>query len=198
MENLFKKFKQDLVLSSVGFIILGVVVIIFSRDVQLFAGYLVGGLMLFLGLRRIFDYVRAYSSSLPYSAMYLASGIVLSLLGLFVICTPFIVGKFIFALLGILTLINGVINLSQALEIKKNQQSGYLLPFIISIAIILVGCFITFHGNTATDVLIKILGVLFILIGISNLYTFLYLKRNVKAVSSQMEIEGTGKVHEDD
>ena len=55
MEKILKKFRQDLILSSVAFIILGILIFFFSEHVSAFAGYITGAFLISFGVRRIIE-----------------------------------------------------------------------------------------------------------------------------------------------
>lgn len=199
MDSIFKKLKQELIILSVAFILLGLTIIIFSKTVQYFAGFASGAIILFFGIKRIVEYVRerSYEYSSPLS---LAWGIVLSLAGLFVISTPGIIGRYIFAMLGIFIIFSGAVNFARTVEMRKTGQKGYLMPMIFSVFIIVAGVFICFNRNEMTNLAVKMLGAIFVLIGSTSLVTSLYVRQTEKLVKSveEVEVESSGVEYKDD
>ncbi|MBQ7579702.1 MAG: DUF308 domain-containing protein [Clostridia bacterium] len=199
MNTLFKKLRQELFILSIAFVLLGLTIIFFSSYVRFFAGFATGVIILFFGIKRIVEYFRERSSEYS-SPLSLAWGILLSLAGVFVIATPGIIGKYIFSLLGILIIISGAINLARTAEIHKNQQKGYIFPMIFSVFIIVAGIFICFNQNEMTNIAIKMLGIIFVLIGSTNMITSLYVKQIEELAGSndEIEVESNGVEYKDD
>lgn len=199
MDSIFKKLKQELIILSVAFILLGLTIIIFSKTVQYFAGFASGAIILFFGIKRIVEYVRerSYEYSSPLS---LAWGIVLSLAGLFVISTSGIIGRYIFAMLGIFIIFSGAVNFARTVEMRKTGQKGYLMPMIFSVFIMVAGVFICFNRNEMTNLAVKMLGAIFVLIGSTSLVTSLYVRQTEKLVKSveEVEVESSGVEYKDD
>lgn len=198
MEKILKKFRQDLILSSLSFIILGILIFFFSKHVSAFAGYITGAFLISFGTRRIIEYAKQHST---YGAniFSLTVGVILCVVGIFIVFTPKILGNFIFALLGCVIIVNGIINLLQAFEIKQNDSPDFLILMIISIFVICVGIFVIINSGAVSDAVIKIVGILFVFIGASNLWTTFYVKKKYKMLDSyKIEIESMKAEDKDD
>ena len=189
MEKILKKFRQDLILSSVAFIILGILIFFFSEHVSAFAGYITGAFLISFGVRRIIEYIKQYSTY-GSNIFSLTVGVILLFVGIFIVITPKILENFIFALLGSVIIVNGIINLLQAVEIKQSGSPDFSIIMIISILVICVGIFVVFNSGAVSDAIIKIVGILFVFIGSSILWAALYVKKKYKVLNSyEIEIE---------
>lgn len=189
MEKILKKFRQDLILSSVAFIILGILIFFFSEHVSDFAGYITGAFLISFGVRRIIEYIKQYSTY-GSNIFSLTVGVILLFVGIFIVITPKILENFIFALLGSVIIVNGIINLLQAVEIKQSGSPDFSILMIISILVICVGIFVVFNSGAVSDAIIKIVGILFVFIGSSILWAALYVKKKYKVLNSyEIEIE---------
>ena len=104
------------------------------------------------------------------SVLRLGEGIAMALGGLFVLARPkFLITIIPFAV-GALVLVNGIINLTQALEQRRKLYNRWTVSLTMAILTIVLGLLVLLNPFSTMEVLVVTIGVVFIYNGASNLF----------------------------
>lgn len=100
----------------------------------------------------------------------LALAIVFLLLGVIVLAAPKGVITLLPKLIGVAVVINGIINLAQALELRNLGMSSWKSSMTMAALTILLGAFLVFFAFSAMKAAVMVIGAIFVYNGASNLW----------------------------
>lgn len=173
MDNFFKTFRENLLLSGIGYSILGVLILIkpepfFNIIVYIFAAFF--GVM---GIINLINNQRAKKRG--YSSSQLTTGILLLVAALLILIFAKGIVSIIPFFLGLFILISGITQLMQELQLKKDgvARTGW---FIFSILMIIAGALLLFNPFRSVLLVFQIFGGLLVVLGVSRLIDFFRLR----------------------
>lgn len=169
MRNFFQKIKLNATLSAVVCILLGVVLVIWPRVVGRVFCYVVGAALLICGVVYVVSYFRRRETPSLFQADLLL-GLVLCVLGVWIILRPDMVISLIPVLFGVLLLIHGIVNIQQSLNLKRLGYGRWQAGLAVAIVTLLFGAALLFRPLMAADAAIILLGVGLIFDGGSDLW----------------------------
>jgi uncharacterized membrane protein HdeD (DUF308 family) len=142
-------------------------------------GIVVGSFILFIGLVNIYKCHKSNEINIT-SKNFLLS-ILVTAVGIFVICSPLIVTQALTIMLGIILFIIGVNKLIYAFLLKKQAFKIWLFSLILGILLAIFG--ITMLINPFSNILItKIIGIVLIMIAVIDLINLFIIKKESKAI----------------
>lgn len=99
----------------------------------------------------------------------LAVAIVCLLLGLIVLIAPKGVVSLLPKLIGVAVVVNGILNLAQALDLKKTG-GNWASALVMAVLTIVCGLFLIFFAFSAMKAAVMVIGGIFVYNGVSNLW----------------------------
>ena len=167
MRDRFERFSRNNVLLSVVMVILGLLLILWpGKTLELAAKIL--GVALLVGA--VICCVSWYRDRHVYGGDYttLAIGILCLVAGIVVFAAPHGVITLLPKLIGAVIAVNGVLNLAQALDVRKRGGS-WLGPVIMAALTVVAGLFLVFFSFGAMKAAVMVIGGIILYNGISNL-----------------------------
>lgn len=162
------------------YFILGLLMVIFPGTVNDIINYIIGGLLMLFGI----DYIVRYLSNnkvTTYSKYSLTVGIVPIICGVFLICNPEVLVSIIPFVAGMIILMDAFEKLKHAVDLKKMKYDEWWVDLIVSILFIVFGIVVIMNPFDAAKLLIRILGIFFLLDCFIDVWTnFSYEKIKIK------------------
>ncbi len=156
----FKYILGGSILLNVLFLILGIVIYLNPVITANTVGVLIGIYFILLGLFNIYEFLlRSY---VPIFTSRILAGILIIILGFFIMFNPFHIIKILTFALGIYLIVLALCKAVEAFQFKKYNYDGWLLMFVISILLLIFGIFITINPMASMDI-IKAAGIFIIL-----------------------------------
>ena len=172
MENMkyrFEKISQNSVLLSILMVVFGLVLCIWPGQILNLAGKVIGiGLLVGAAVSAISWYRNRHKVGNGYGG--LAVAVLLLVAGVVVLAAPIDIITLVPKVIGIAVLINGVINLAQALELRNVGQSSWISSLVMAVLTMALGAFLVFYAFTAVQLAVVVVGGVFIYNGVSNLW----------------------------
>lgn len=165
----FERFSKNNVVLSILMVVLGLVLFIWpGKSLTLAARIL--GIALLIGA--VVSGITWYREKDKPGASYtsLAIAILCLVAGLIVLIAPKGVITLLPKLIGLFVLVNGVINLAQALELRNVGQESWTSSLVMAILTILLGAFLVFFAFGAMKAAVMVIGGVFLYNGVSNLW----------------------------
>ena len=165
----FEKFGKNNVLLSVLMVLLGLVLFIWPGKTLTLAAnilgiaLLVGAVVMGLSWYRDRDKAQGGLASL-------ATAILCLLLGLIVLIAPKGIVSLLPKLIGIAVMINGILNLAQALELRRSGHGRWASSLVMAILTIVAGIFLIAFSFKLMEVAVMVIGGVFVYNGVSNLW----------------------------
>ncbi|MGN0151973.1 MAG: HdeD family acid-resistance protein [Wujia sp.] len=189
MENLFTKFKTEMVFRSIVMIIAGVVLVIFPSATQNSLAYAISVVLVICGLLRILRYCgvigRSKSNTSEYglneyaSPMDLITGV---LMIVFAALMAKVLISFIPVVLGIIVLISGLVKLEQAIELCRSHRGNWIGILVMAIITIVVGLVSVFNPFATGNLLLRVIGIGLAFGGITDLISTGYMSKKFKSM----------------
>ena len=154
MENLFKKMMLPSILSSIVFMILGIIIFINPEVTLEIIAKVIGCMIIGLGVIGIFQYIKnREESSFKLNILYIATTIIL---GGIAVYHYKVVSSIIPIVLGIWICFDSFIKLRMAIGIKNMGITNYKYPLVMSILAMIIGIFLLFNPFAGAVLMMKI------------------------------------------
>ncbi len=152
---------------SILMIIIGLVLVMWPGHVMTTAIRVLGFALLAGGGILIYSWNR--DRAIANDPLTLAEGIVLAVAGLFVLLAPGLIISIIPFAVGGVVVVNGILNLAQALDQKRYGYYRWTWALALAILTIVLGGLIILNPFSTMEMLVIAIGVIIIYNGVSNL-----------------------------
>ena len=193
MEKLMKKFFRSSLITSLFLIALGLLLIFQSDAVIYSISYIIGGILIALGVLGIIKFVQGTNKE-QQTELDIVYGILSVILGIVVIKNPQAIASIIPTILGISIVINSATKLQYAFELKANGNNLWKSTMVISIISTLCGIVLIFNPFKALTSFTKIVGIFIVIYAVLDMISTFTIKRNVKIFQKTMKEEITEAV----
>lgn len=160
---MLKSIRNSLVLTSVLTIALGVLLMLFPGSALRWASILTGAATLAWGIARIASYWKGGGAYNQRFDLFL--GVILALLGLFLILCPQFLASVIPFALGVYVLVDSVSAIRRALDMKALGYEKWWASLAFAVLLALFGALMVFNPFGAMSTLVKFIGFGFIFDG---------------------------------
>ncbi len=185
MEGLLKKIKTNVVVSSALCVILGLVLVFRPGLSMRIVCTAVGVVLVLSGAMRMIDYFTARDGSL-FSQANLVFGIVLAVVGVWIVLKPDKVMAIIPIIVGIVIAIHGLHNLQQAVELWRDKYDRWWVALILGVLTVGFGVLLVCRPFAAIDTVVMMIGLFLIYDGLSNVWIVSRIYKNAKILKQEM------------
>lgn len=186
MEQLLKRVKTNVVISSILCVILGLVLVFWPGLSIRIVCTAVGVVLIVTGVTRMIDYFAVRDGSM-YSQINLIFGIVLAVVGVWISVKPDKVLAIIPIIVGIVIVIHGLQNIKQAMELWRDKYAKWWVACILGVLTVGFGVLLICRPFTAIDTVVMLIGFFLIYDGISNIWIVSRIYKNAKILRQEME-----------
>ncbi len=181
-----KKLKWNVIMSSVIYVALVVILLIWMEMTAKNICYVVGVISIAVGVVNLIDYIRKdYSvDAYRYNLVY---GMVFILLGIFIFVKVETVISIIPVLLGFAVTISGLLKFQNAVDLVRMKYSGWGIVMIVSILNIAFGVVLIMNPFASAMILFICIGIGMIYSGVSDLIATIMLSRSIKNIGREIE-----------
>ena len=167
--NYIKSLKVNYSLSAVICVILGIVLLVWpgqsTQVVCMVLGIVLGG----FGLIQIILYLATKEKTrVSHSMMML--GVVLAVIGGWIVLKPETIIKAVPMIVGILIVIHGFHNAVQAIDLKKMQYDNWWVALLLSLLTVALGVVLICNPFTIVDTVVRIIGAFLVYDGLSDMW----------------------------
>lgn len=184
MKSIQKKLKQDSyesIFFSCIAILLGLIMIIFSKNISNIISYLIGGLLIVNGLLKIFYYFR-YEGKYNIFNYDLSFGILNVIIGVVCIIFTSELQNIFRIVIGLIVIYEAIINISLASKILFVDKVSGIISLLISILMIVCGGSIIFTKG----LLITTIGIILIIFAIMNIIENIIFNHNLNKIEEYL------------
>ena len=186
MERILKKIKTNVIVSALICAGLGVILVVWpGLSVQVVC-MAIGGVLVLNGLSRLLNFILNRDGSI-FSQMNLVMGIIITVIGGWILLQPGTIIAMIPILVGIIIVIHGINNLQQAVSLCQNRYDKWWIALLLGIVTIGFGVLLVFNPFAAVDTLIRFIGLFMIYDGASDIWIMSRGSRNVKQARQEMD-----------
>ena len=133
MESLMKKFFKSSLFISTILIILGFLLVFKSDTTIMMISYIIGGVLVAIGILALIRYIRAGESPLERNELDIVYGIVTVIFGIIIIKSYQAVASIIPAVLGVAIIINSAGKLNYAFQLKDDENRMWKTTMVVAI-----------------------------------------------------------------
>ena len=177
--KILKELKWEAILTSVLYILLGIVALVLPETMQKTLGYLIGIVLIVAGLVSIVCYLLRDARENYYHNEFVfgLAGIVL---GAAVLYKVEVIISLIPFILGVLVLFSGCSKLQDAIDLKRLSYGSWAGMLILAVINIILGIVLICNPFEAAIILFRVLGVGLILSGASDCFSTIYFARKLR------------------
>ena len=186
MENLMKKFFRSSIITSIVLIVLGLLLIFQSEITILSISYILGGILIALGVLAIIKFIKNTNNSSK-SELDIVYGVVTVILGILIIKNPEAIASIIPIILGISIIVSSATKLQYAFELKANKNSLWKTTMVISIISTLCGIILLFNPFKGAVVFTKVIGIFIVIYAILDIISTVTIKKNVSIIHTAID-----------
>ena len=173
-----KSFQKTMIISSVVFLIIGLVLVIWPDAARNIIIYAIGAAALLYGGYRIVDFFVRKEHLANSVQLGVALGIACLLLGLFLIFKADLVVSLLASLIGVAVIIDSVLRLQISLNLRYFGSSTWVVLLVTALVTLGLGILLLFNPFTAVRVATIVAGVLLLLDGGFTLWSVLQSQGN--------------------
>lgn len=171
---MLKSIRNSLILSSLLYIVLGVVLLVMPELSLGFACLLIGGAVVIYGVVRLAAYFRGGPAA---DKLDLVLGVLLILLGLFLLIWIRFLLAFVPVVLGIYILIDSFGSLKRSLDMKALGFGRWWVSFLVAAALAICGLVMVLNPFGTIEGLVMFIGLGFLIDGVTTLVNTILLER---------------------
>lgn len=192
MELILKKIKTNVIASALLCIALGVVLVVWPDMSVQIACMSIGAVLILNGISRLINFIFKRDGSL-FSQMNLIMGIIITVIGVWIILQPAKVIAMIPILVGIIIIIHGINNLQQAVSLCQSRYDKWWIALILGILTVAFGILLICNPFEAVETLVMFIGLFLIYDGVSDIWIVSRVSRmgrELKQVVEAIDTEG--------
>lgn len=190
MFNYLKSLKANYTLSAVICVVIGLVLMIWPGTSTQLVCMMLGSVLLVYGLLQLALYLFARERTLYLQGM-LILGIIFSVLGVWILLKPEIVIAAVPIIMGVIIIIHGLHNISQAISLNKMGYDNWWLALLFGILTAVLGGVLVYNPFTVVNTVVRVIGAFLLYDGLSNLWILSRVFKVKKAADRVVDVEGT-------
>ncbi len=183
-----KNIKKSLILADVAIIVLGVLMIVFPERSGDFICRAIGVILCVMGVFRVVAYF-AYDRSELFSSFALVQGAAFIGFGVYFLARPQFLAAFLTVALALVLIIGGVMKLQYTIDLARMGSSLWWIELIGALIMATLGVVAFLDPFEAASGLMIFIGVSFLVDGIWDMISVLWLSRTVKRLKNAVENE---------
>ncbi len=186
MEHILKKIKTNVIVSAFICIALGVILVFWPGLSVKVVCMAIGAVLVINGISRLLNFIFGRDGSV-FSQMNLVMGIIITVIGGWILLQPGTIIAMIPILVGIIIVIHGINNLQQSVSLCQNRYDKWWIALLLGIITIGFGVLLVFNPFAEVDTLIRFIGLFLIYDGASDIWIMSRVSRNVKQARQEMD-----------
>lgn len=184
--QLLKKLKTNVVISAALCILLGIVLVVWPALSMQIVCTAIGAVLLIGGGVRLAAYFTAKDGSV-YAQMNLITGIILAVVGVWILLQPDKVLVIIPIIVGIVIALHGVNNLQQTVTLCREKYDRWWVALILGLLTVGFGILLVCKPFQALDTAVKLIGIFLIYDGVSDIWIVSRVYRTARTLKQETE-----------
>jgi len=167
MYNLIKTSYKMSMIYSIVFILIGLLLFLDPAGFVELISYMIGMLLLIIGTNNVLNYSR--NRDLAVNKTLLVVGVILFIIGIFLIVKPTFIGKIVPSIIGVCLIIKAIEKLMYLSYINDKNSEQYMISLISGIIIMIAGIFLLFNPLSGTLIVTQIIGVIIVIYSVMDI-----------------------------
>lgn len=185
MQDIFKKVYRMSIISSIMFLIFGLLLIFQTQSVIKTISIIIGVILLIIGIFPIINYFKNRQSGF-FSNAGLLYGIFSVVAGIVIMVNSNLLAMIIPILSGVWMIINSVNKIQIAMELRDNKISSWIISFVFAIIILVGGALLIINPFGGALLLSKTVGIFIVIYAILDIADSIFIKVKSKQVSNKI------------
>lgn len=174
------------IINSAILLIFGILLIVQSEATIVTISYVIGGILVALGVIAILRYVTKINN-LEKSELDIVYGVVCAIMGILVIKNPQAIASIIPFIIGIIIVINSATKLQYSLELRRRENNLWLSTLILSIVMTVCGVALIFNPFKGAVLLTRIVGIFILIYAILDLVSTFVIKNTFSKIKDALD-----------
>ena len=179
MQEIFKKVFRMSLVSSVLFLIFGILLIVQTESVIKTISIFIGAILLIIGIFPIANYFRNRTQSFLSSAGLLY-GIFSAVAGILLMINNKFLATIIPVLTGVWMIINSVNKIQLSMELRDQKITSWLISFIFAIVILVAGALLIINPFNGAVLLSKTVGIIIVIYSVLDIVDSIFIRTKAK------------------
>lgn len=200
MNNIMNKFFKSSLITSILLLVLGGLLIFESEATIVSISYIIGGILIALGIVALISYIRN-KRSIANTDLDIIYGIVTIILGTLIITHPKALASIMPFVLGISIVISSAGKVQTALELKKTENDAWVMTIIVALLSTICGLILIFNPFAGATMIMQVVGIFIIIYAILDIISTLTIKKNISSIQKEIKksnIKDAEIIEEDD
>lgn len=186
MYQFFKGLKANYVLSAIFGILFGITLIVWPGASSIIVCVGLGVVLAMSGIVNLITYFVQRDGRLI-SQFNLLVGIILTVVGGWIILSPEVLIMVIPVIIGIVVVVHGAHDLVQAWELFRNKYSKWWVALALGLVTVGLGALLIYNPFEAVNTVIMLIGIFLIYDGISDIWIISRVSKTAKDMRQTME-----------
>ena len=169
MKDFIKRIKVNYTASALACVVLGLVLLIWPGTTTQIVCMILGTVLLVYGVVQVLLYLVSRERSIVSQGLMLL-GIVVSVIGVWILVRPEMIIMAVPVIVGILIAIHGIHNISQALTLKKEGYEGWWIACLMGVLTTVLGAVLVYNPFTVVNTIVRLIGIFLIYDGLSDMW----------------------------
>lgn len=186
-----KSLKMNYSVTALICALLGLILLIWPGQTTQIACITVGAVLGIYGVLQIIFYLATKEKTMMSHSM-MVFGIVLVVIGGFIVWKPETIMKAIPMIVGILIIIHGLHNGVQAIDLKKMGYSNWWIALLLAVLTVALGIILVCNPFDALDAVVRLIGIFLLYDGLSDMWilsrVFKTRRKNAKIIDTDAVI----------
>lgn len=180
-EKKLKKYNYESIIMSIITALLGIIIILFSKNILNIVCYLIGGVLIVNGLFKIYYYLK-YEGKYGIFNYDLSFGILAIILGIIFIIFKSELQSIFRIIIGLIIIYEGILNISLANKIYFVNKKAGIISLLLSVLTILCGILIIIIKG----IVVATIGYILIGFALINIIESIIFKKNLKKLKKYL------------
>lgn len=185
MRKKFNKLMTISMITSIAFIILGLILLFFNRLSLELIAYIFAVILVINGVLNIADDYKQFKVFYFFDGF--TSGLLSTIFGIIIISNMSYISVILPIMLGLWIILSSTFKLRMSLALKDSNDKNWIITYILSIITIAIGLCLIFNPGITSLTLAKVIAGFSILYGVSDIVDVVIFKKNLKVIAKVFE-----------
>lgn len=185
MQDIFKKIFKMSIISSILFLLFGLLLIFQTENVIKTVSIVVGSLLLIIGVFPIINYFRNRNQNI-FSSAGLLYGIFSVVAGIIIIVNKNLLATIVPVLTGVWMIINSVNKIQISMELRDKKLSTWYISFIFAILILIGGALLIINPINGAVILSKTVGIIIVIYSVLDISDSIFIRKKIKEIKNDI------------
>lgn len=186
MGKLVSKIYRSSLISSIGLVILGFLLVFQSEATIISISYIIGGVLVAIGVLALLKFVKNIKENIK-GELDMVYGVVTIILGIIVITNPHAIASIIPFIVGFIIIINSAKKLQYSFELKKAENRLWKSTMIIAFITTICGVALILNPFKGAEFITKIVGILILIYAILDIISTITIRNIFKQIHEAIE-----------